>query len=292
VIEAWPELAPLLDGSGPARLEAGLATAGGRVTQQITQTPLHTPAGHLLGRVLVFKDVTREREQQARLMDQERALTMVEERRRLGRELHDNGQIWFFLSAQAQAVRNWLDQKNLERAGTCLDRLQTVIEESSVDMRESITGLQTGLSGGRDLVAVLEETLDWYRRHCGLQATLLTRTTWNADWLAPTAQEQLLRIVQEALANIRKHAQARRVQVTLAGEPGGLVVQIEDDGRGFDVGAASQAAGHFGLKMMRERAAAIGASLSIESSPGAGCRLLLSFPGNAGTPAPRPTVAG
>jgi two-component system nitrate/nitrite sensor histidine kinase NarX len=91
-------------------------------------------------------------------------------------------------------------------------------------------------------------------------------------------QVQLLHVVQEALSNIRKHAQAQQVWVTLDPRPE-LSVTVRDDGRGFDSAARHQEAGddgHVGLRIMRERAASIGAEVDIASTPGRGTQVRIT----------------
>ena len=95
----------------------------------------------------------------------------------------------------------------------------------------------------------------------------------------------VLRLVQGALANVRQHAAASRVVVSLSYEPGELLVDVVDDGRGFDpslVGPVTDAGG-FGLRAMHERLAALGGTLSIESAPGEGTAIAASLPLEGGT---------
>jgi two-component system, NarL family, sensor histidine kinase DegS len=88
-------------------------------------------------------------------------------------------------------------------------------------------------------------------------------------------QEAFYRLCQEGLTNISKHAGASRVDIHLQYEPGGIELHIRDDGRGFD--PARTPAGHYGLSMMRERAAAVGAALSIISQPGHGAEIVIRW---------------
>jgi signal transduction histidine kinase len=89
-----------------------------------------------------------------------------------------------------------------------------------------------------------------------------------------------MRIVQEALTNVRKHAVARRVVIRLANEDGGLSITIEDDGRGFDPLAEPSPSDwpHFGRETIRQRASAIGATAAWDSAPGRGTRLRVVVP--------------
>ncbi|HEX2184833.1 MAG TPA: ATP-binding protein, partial [Chloroflexota bacterium] len=93
-------------------------------------------------------------------------------------------------------------------------------------------------------------------------------------------KEALFRIAQEALHNTVKHARARSVEVTLGAGSGDLVLCVHDDGRGFDPRGAFP--GHLGLRSMRERAAAVGGAVEIESAPGRGTKVRAHVPGGAG----------
>ncbi|MGC9293301.1 MAG: histidine kinase N-terminal 7TM domain-containing protein [Acidobacteriaceae bacterium] len=287
VVAAWPELADFCAPGVAPTLEVGREVHGSWGFFHAMQTPLRTPAGHLLGRVLVFKDVTLEKQQQARIVEQEKALSMLAERQRVGRELHDGqGQIWSFLSMQAQAARALIAKQDFEQADRSLGRLLAVVQGEHVGLRESITGLQASVSGKHGLLQVLEEQLRWYREHCDLQAELVLRCEWQAGVLAPSVEVQLLSILHEALANVRKSAKASRVQVIITQEGRNLMVLVEDDGCGFDVAHSSQQTGHYGLKIMRERADEIGAQLTIGPNPGGGTRVRLQIPISAAAEAP------
>jgi signal transduction histidine kinase len=277
-LEAWPALAASCDDKGAAALEASRKVAGSLRTFHVTLTPLRTVAAHRLGQILVFKDVTLEKQQQARIVEQQKALSTLVERQRLGRELHDGpGQIWSFLSMQAQAARTLIARQKFEQAEQLLDRLVQVVQEVHTGLRESINGLQIGVCGGQGLRQALEEQLQWYREHCDLNTDLIVRGQWQGGILAPNVEVQLLRILQEALANVRKSACANRVRVVVEREEDNLNILVEDDGRGFDPILLGQQTGHHGLAIMRERADEIGAQLTIESQRESGTRIRLQL---------------
>jgi signal transduction histidine kinase len=276
---AWPALAEFTAQSGAAAAEASRQVEGSARFYRVTTTPLRTALGQRLGRVLIFKDVTLERQQQERIVEQQKALSTMTERQRLGRELHDGpGQIWSFITMQIQSARNQLMKRNLAQAEERLERLAEVVREVHFGMRESITGLQTGVSGEQGLLQALEEQLRWYREHCDLEAELEVRCAWQAGLLSPGAEAQALRIVQEALANVRKSAQASRVRIAIRREAEALDICVEDNGCGFDAAQLSAQSGHHGLRIMRERAEEIKARLEVESEAGMGTRVRLRIP--------------
>jgi signal transduction histidine kinase len=278
-LRAWPALAGIDGKAAVEAVELSREIAGHTRFFQVRECLLRIPAGQLLGRVLLFREVTLEREQQAQIVEQQQALMLLNERARLGRELHDGqGQLWSFLSMQAQAARSLLAKQEIEQADHHLERLLQVMRDFHVDLRESISGLQTGIQAKEGLMQALEEQLEWYRRHCDFAAELHLRCAWSPAMVSPVAAAQALRIVQEALANVRKSAAASRVRVIVERDGGQLQIAVEDDGRGFDPEAARRQPGHHGLNIMRERAEEIGGRLEIASTPGSGSKVSLILP--------------
>jgi len=131
---------------------------------------------------------------------------------------------------------------------------------------------------GDDLLPALQQTLQKFRLQSGLQAEL--QVDGHGAPLPADVQVQLLHVVQEALSNVRKHAQAQSVQVRLAHQPH-WQIEIRDDGRGFDPVRDAPDDSHVGLRIMRERAAKVGAAVELDSQPGAGTRVRVSLPESA-----------
>ena len=96
-----------------------------------------------------------------------------------------------------------------------------------------------------------------------------------------------MRIVQEALANVRKHAHARQAQIRVSADAGQVTVAVEDDGVGSDPTVRERSSPHFGLATMRERAAAVGGHLEIDSGPGRGTRVIVQVPAQAASRDPQ-----
>jgi signal transduction histidine kinase len=287
-LTGWPALGGIDGRAATEAVEISRLIAASRRCFQVRESLLRISAGPLLGRILVFREVTLERSQQVRIAEQQQALLLLNERARLGRELHDGqGQVWSFLSMQAQAARTLLAKKDFAQADHRLERLLQVMRDVHVDLRESITGLQTGIPAEAGLMPVLEEQLGWYRRHCDLDAELEVRCDWQPGMLSPVASAQALRIVQEALANVRKSAEASRVRVIVERVGEHLQIAVEDDGCGFIPDHALRLSGHHGLHIMRERAEEIGAQLRIDSRPGGGTRVSLLLAIADDLPAPQ-----
>lgn len=232
-----------------------------------------------VGRLLLLHDVTEQRRAQAQLLAQQQALIMLHEREHLARELHDSlGQAFAFVNAQGQTIRRLLSRGHIAAADEYIGRLVDVAREADVDIRESILGLRTALSG-QGFFPVLAQYLTLYEKNYGIRTDLQKPEILQNGGFEPLVEVQLLRILQEALTNARKHARASSVRIAFACEDHCATVTIQDDGQGFDPGAYSGDLGeHVGLRVMRERAEEVGGSLRVESSPGAGTRVVVRLP--------------
>jgi len=213
----------------------------------------------------------------ARLFERSRELTVVEERNRLARDLHDAvNQTLFSLGLTAEATALLVDDDPAaarERLGEVQELARAAMEE----MRSLIFELRPADVAADGLVGTLRKHVDVLQRVYG------TRIDFDAaDELAengsrgrPALQREVFRIAQEAIANALKHADARevRVRLALAGEHRLLLV-VADDGKGFDPGAGATGR-RLGLVSMRERAEALDAALTIDSAPGEGTTVAL-----------------
>lgn len=213
----------------------------------------------------------------AQLHERLRSLAVAEERERIGGEIHDGiAQVLAYVNAKAQAVSGYLTHDRPEQAAAQLEQLATAAREAYTDAREAILALRTQPRPGRPFRETLEEFVTVWESQSAIPAELL----WEGEVeLDPMVELQLLRIVQEALANVRKHSGADRVAVEVTQESERLRVVVADDGSGFDP-AAHERRGfpRFGLSIMRERAETVGGRLRIDSSPREGTRVTMEVP--------------
>lgn len=223
----------------------------------------------------------------ARLHRQLHALAVTEERERIAREMHDSlAQVLGYVNTKAQATGVLLESGQTERAVAQLGQLAEAARAAYADVREGILGLRASLGEDQGFIETLQGYLEQWQTQSGVAAELITEPAVDFDpHLSPNAEVQLLRIIQEALANVRKHAGATRARVRLALEPGAVTASIEDDGVGFDPAALGRAAlPRFGLSTMRERAEAIDGTLEIASAPGEGTIVSVRIPVQASAP--------
>lgn len=211
----------------------------------------------------------------------EREAAVSEERSLIARELHDSiAQALAFMKIQIQLLRTSLRKGDAEQAGRVTQELDAGVRESMADVRELLLHFRTRAQGD-DVVAALRTTLQKFQHQTGIATHL--DVSGRGVPLAPDVQVQVLHVVQEALSNVRKHARAGQVWLTVQQHPQWRF-EVRDDGRGF---AANAGAGtgaddtHVGLRIMRERAAGIGAEVTVTSAPGAGTRVALEWPPGA-----------
>ncbi|MBI4495068.1 MAG: GAF domain-containing sensor histidine kinase [Chloroflexi bacterium] len=220
----------------------------------------------------------------AHLHRQVKELAITEERDRIAREMHDSlAQVLGYVNTKAQAAQELLRSGQPERAAAQIGQLAEAARAAYADVRESILGLRTSLGPDIELLDALNDYLVHWQEQSGVTAELVTTSADGFDPpLPPAAELQLLRIVQEALANVRKHAAASHVLVRLAETEGWVEAVVADDGVGFDPAALGRGAfPRFGLSTMRERAEAVGGRLEIDSAPGRGTRVTVRVPANA-----------
>lgn len=212
--------------------------------------------------------------QNARLMLRVEYQAVMEERARLAREIHDGlAQTLAFLKIQSAQMQYFLQQGKMDRLEETLASSRQTLGESYQDARRAIDNLR---------LVPETSTREWLLRlvrdfESATGLPVETSFVGLEHELPPTVQAQLIRIVQEALANIRKHAQAGQVKLSAVERESSLLIEVADDGRGFD----QQEAGletHYGLMGMRERADMIGADITVEGRPGSGTILRVRLP--------------
>jgi signal transduction histidine kinase len=203
-------------------------------------------------------------------------LAVAEERLRIAHEMHDGlAQVLAYVNTKAQAVKEYLRAGKHEDAARQLDQLAGAAREVYGDVRESIIGLRTAAQG-RPVVEALEELVKTWETQTGIDCHL---TVDGSPRLTSASELQLLRIIQEALANVRKHAAAKKATVIIRADLNHLRVTVQDDGIGFKPAELGRSEfPRLGLATMRERAEAIGGDLRLESIPGEGTRVTVELP--------------
>lgn len=212
-----------------------------------------------------------------RLAAESGRLAILEERDRIARELHDGlAQLLASITLLSERARAALADGNAQAARVAVDRIEHASGVAYADVREAIVGLRTGPQP--NFPDALRQTADAFTDATGI--AVLVDADLAPGALPPMAELHFLRVVQESLTNVRKHAGATHVWITAAYDASGILrLSICDDGTGFDPDHVPRGGRqHFGLLIMRERVESFGGALTITSSPGAGTTITATLP--------------
>jgi signal transduction histidine kinase len=210
----------------------------------------------------------------ARLYRQAEQLAVVRERERLARELHDSvTQSLYSLTLLAEASQRLIGAGDWSRVREYVGRLGEIAQQALREMRLLVYQLRPLVLKREGLAGALQQRLDAVEKRAGVDARLLVGGTIE---LPPSVEEELYRIAQEALNNALKHAAPSSVTVRIYADEEGVILEVLDDGRGFDPSSIG-AEGGMGLVSMRERTERLGGRLDVRSVPGEGTIVCVSL---------------
>jgi two-component system nitrate/nitrite sensor histidine kinase NarX len=207
-----------------------------------------------------------------------RESAVAEERAVIAAELHDGiAQSLAYLNVQTARVEQLLQGGETEGARRELDGIREVIRSTYEDVRQLLVDFRSAPKEGSAFASSLHAHLATFELRNQIRAELVGEECLQD--LAFDPQAEVFRMVQEALANVRKHAQASRVRVVCARMPAAWEIRVEDDGVGCDATRLNDPSGaHLGLRIMRERAARVGGSVRLSSTPGRGTTVMIEVP--------------
>lgn len=212
----------------------------------------------------------------ARLLILAQQKVVEEERHRLARELHDTvSQVLYGIALGARTAQELSGTGDTDRLTQPIEYVLQLAQAGLSEMRALISALRSDSLESEGLVALLGKEVEALRARHGLtvEAALDEEPATSKE-----AKQVAYRIGKEALQNVARHARARRLWVRLHAADGELVLEIADDGVGFDPNAGFP--GHLGLRSMRERVREVGGSIEVDSEPGKGTRIRARIPGN------------
>lgn len=206
--------------------------------------------------------------------DENREHLVKEERIRIAHELHDSlAQSLASLRLQVRVLDETMHQGDESTTWQQLERIENSLDEANTELRGLIANFRAP-SSSRGLIEAIEQLVKQFRNETRIRTYLQRDCT--LSYFSKETEIQILRIIQEALWNIRKHSQAKTVRILLRDNVNGLChVLIEDDGVGINKQVYGSPGEHVGLTIMHERASKIGGNLRIESEPGEGTRVVL-----------------
>lgn len=216
----------------------------------------------------------------ARLLRKTRELAIVDERTRLARDMHDGiAQNLAYLLIQVDRCLNMVDEDS--NVAQHLERVSSLLTQNIDELRRNIFDLRPVELEGRSLFEVLENFVIEFGRRWNVQTTCLI--TGQVDNVLTEVERALYRILQETLSNARQHAHCTHITVKLTVENNRwIILDVTDDGQGFDTGQSRQNKDKKGLGLisMRERAASVGGQLHVESAKEQGTRIVSKLPLN------------
>jgi signal transduction histidine kinase len=202
---------------------------------------------------------------------------IIQERRRIAREIHDGvAQSLSYLNLKTKSVSDLLTNQDTVKALGEINEIREVVQDTYEDIRESIDQLSTEIRS-ISISTALTNYIREFSSNNGLPVEFEVPKSFTK--LSPVAELQLLRIAQEALTNVRRHADASNVVVNLANTDHAVEMTVTDNGKGFDLEELEASPpGYHGLTIIKERAESLGGSAHIITAPGKGTEVQISLP--------------
>jgi signal transduction histidine kinase len=268
----WQDLVRAIGelGQGPSEASFG---EDGTSACEISTTPLSDWQARPIGRLVLLHDITALRQVELQLVDRERALAAAQERERLARELHDGlaQDLWL---AKLKATRLASQPELGPESRILTDEVTAAVDAGLAEAHEAVAAMRLVGDEGTPVGELLSQVLEDFEERFGLAVEFDCEA--KLPTLPARTEAELLRIVQEALTNVRRHADATVVRVRAAVEARQLILEVRDNGRGFSLESVGESP--YGLAGMRERAGLIGGQIEIESAPRKGTRVRLAVP--------------
>lgn len=207
------------------------------------------------------------------------AVLSMQERERIAREMHDGiAQNLAVLKLDAYKIKESLGRSaDADSLRSEVTHLEALVDQTFLEVRQTLYDLRASRRLHEGFWPTIERQIAEFERHTGIHVSFKplypARELWNE-----LASVQILRIIQEALANVRQHAEAQAVDLAAHVDSGRVRFMIRDDGKGFDMANTGVQVEHYGLSVMKERAEAIGGRLRVASQPGGGTTVSLEIP--------------
>jgi len=213
----------------------------------------------------------------ARARELEHEGAVLEERHRIAREMHDGvAQVLGATHLRLRALGPRAEVGDRAKVVVELEELADLCDEAYRDVREAILGLRESTRFGRGLVDSLRTYVEKFSQQSGIETLLVCDVEHDLE-LSPRCEVQVVRVIQEALTNARKHAGATKAFVRVSETDHSTLFTVEDDGAGFDAAAMLERDG-YGLHSMRDRMLLLNGRLTVDSAPGRGTRVVAEIP--------------
>ncbi len=231
---------------------------------------------HSVEATLAVQELARQKDEAERAAMEREVSAILQERERLAKDLHDSaGQKLGFLNIHAQALEELMAKKHYSEVAEGLKKISAVARDSQTDIRDFLQDTRATQILAKGFLETLRDLLANFEVESGIHVEAVgLEPLWESE-LPIHRKVQTVKIIAEALANIRKHAGIGLATLSFVETATTFQIEVADKGKGFQTVSRAQ---HFGLQIMKDRAVQAGGTLGIESSPGAGTRLVLEFP--------------
>ena len=238
--------------------------------------------GKVAAAIFIATDITHRKQADHLLLEQQKILAVMQERERIAHNLHDGlGQVMGYINLQLQTALDLLAQGHENQLQAILQKLSFVAQDSHTDIRASILGISKKTEISQSFSDALEAYLEDYWQQYDVNIKISLPENMSAKPFAPIVEEQVLRLIQEALTNVRKHAQVKEARLLLLLSDEQVQLIIEDEGIGFELSPHSKPETsdmHFGLDIMQKRAQEVGGKLQIRTASGKGTQIIVQIP--------------
>jgi len=275
LLEVFPNLELFQKNQNCGSIETTMTFAEKKHYQQWNLILLQFQNYHL-GKVLLIKDITKQKQEQQSLLEHEKSLAIIEERHSLAREVHDDlCQTLGYISFQIQDIIHSLKGKEIDKSILNLTKLVKITKNAYTDAREYIKGFQYFKLEHNNLLLALEKYINWVKQEYRLNIILISPLSTAVYANNNLIDLHLFRIIQEALSNIVKHAKAENCLITFKVDQDLITVTISDDGVGFN--PENELTG-FGLTSMAERTKRINGTFEVTSTIDTGTIISIKIP--------------
>jgi signal transduction histidine kinase len=229
--------------------------------------------------VSIYTDQSAVAIENARLRQKVQYMAVLEERERVAREIHDNlAQALSTIKLQASYIGDLLTRGDTQQARESITELVRITGETNAEARDAIYTLRNNVVSDADFLPRLQSYLAKYQKSYAIDVQLDIQEGTSIT-LPPQSLLQVMRIIQEALTNVRKHTRADKAYVSLAENEGEFILTVEDNGQGFKLEKSQEnESGHVGMQIMRERAESLGGSMEVSTQPGRGTKITVRAP--------------
>lgn len=252
---------------------------------EMVLSPLKDKNNYDIGLLGLVYDITDKKQAQKEFLEHQWKMAVIDERERMIRDLHDNlGQVLGFINFQTQAIKLELSNEGIELVSDKLEQLISAVQNAHADMREYICSNRTSVSVERDFISSLKNDIESFKQQTGLHVRLDIPEEPIDKEFNSAVMANIQNIIREAMNNIRKHAKANEVRIAIRMKEDFMVISVADNGKGFEeIKNDYSVKNKFGIDIMKERAALVGGSISIETIPNKGSRIMIYVPRKGGS---------